>query len=259
MPWWMSRATASSHPTGRAGRRPDRGRHDWRAAELADETAEVDQVLRDPHPRPEDKDVAAAPSFGDIQDEVRRALDADVLVAHNAHVDRGVLQHHLGEWECPEIFDTLKLAKRLVPPQTSYKLGALVEEFSFADGLSADLSPHRATYDVLVAARGHRRRINSHRRVHRHHLHRPWRSIGWASSIDCANATPRSTSTMNGSSARSHQEATNSAAISSSCLRCSRACRCPGDSLGTTDIRLIHTSPQAHSAEKVQAQRDLEP
>jgi DNA polymerase III epsilon subunit-like protein len=80
-------------------------------------------------------------------------LDADVLVAHNAHVDVGVLRRHLGEWECPEVLDTLKLAKRLRPNRESYKLGALVEAFSLAEGLPDDLKPHRATYDVLVAAR----------------------------------------------------------------------------------------------------------
>jgi exodeoxyribonuclease X len=72
------------------------------------------------------QDVADAPLFAEIEDEVRRALDADVLVAHNAHIDVGAIQRHLGEWECPEVLDTLKLAKRLRPNLTSYKLGALV-------------------------------------------------------------------------------------------------------------------------------------
>lgn len=99
------------------------------------------------------EDVTSAPAFADIESEVRQALDADVLVAHNAHVDVGVLRRHLGEWECPEIFDTLKLAKRLLPDQASYKLGTLAAAFALAEGLPIDLSPHRATYDVLVTAR----------------------------------------------------------------------------------------------------------
>ncbi len=99
------------------------------------------------------QDVADAPSFAEVEDEVRRALDADVLVAHNAYVDVGVLQRHLGEWTCPEVLDTLKLAKRLRPNQSSYRLGALVEAFGLATGMPEGLSPHRATYDVLVAAR----------------------------------------------------------------------------------------------------------
>lgn len=99
------------------------------------------------------QDVAGAPSFAQVADQVRQALDADALVAHNAHVDVDVLQRHLDDWKCPEIFDTLKLARRLVPNQMSYKLGALTEGFKLAEGLPDGLNPHRATYDALVAAR----------------------------------------------------------------------------------------------------------
>jgi DNA polymerase III epsilon subunit-like protein len=98
-------------------------------------------------------DVAAAPAFAAIANQVRQALDADLLVAHNAHIDVAVVRRHLGDWQCPEVLDTLKLARRLLPGQDSYKLGALVSAFSLADGLPAGLSPHRATYDALVTAR----------------------------------------------------------------------------------------------------------
>ena len=97
--------------------------------------------------------LAAAPALADIESEVREALDADVLVAHNAHVDVGVLRRHLGGWECPEVLDTLKIARRLLPGQVSYKLAALVTAFSLADSLPSGLVPHRATFDALVTAR----------------------------------------------------------------------------------------------------------
>ena len=74
-------------------------------------------------------------------------------MAHNAHVDTGVLRRHLGGWQCAEVFDTLKLARRLFPGRESYKLGALVTAFALADCLPAGLTPHRATYDALVTAR----------------------------------------------------------------------------------------------------------
>jgi exodeoxyribonuclease X len=99
------------------------------------------------------KDVASAPAFADIKHEVRRALTDRVLVAHNAHVDIAVLRRELGGWESPEVLDTLKLAKRLLPGQPSYKLGALVKALSLDDGTPAGLKPHRAAYDVLVTAR----------------------------------------------------------------------------------------------------------
>lgn len=99
------------------------------------------------------KDVADCPSFEAITGNVLAALDADALVAHNAHVDLGVLSRKLPGWESPEVFDTLKLARRLVPGLGSYRLGSLVEAYSLAEGLPDDLNPHRATYDALVAAR----------------------------------------------------------------------------------------------------------
>lgn len=100
------------------------------------------------------KNVADAPVFADIKAEVVSTLDADAVVAHNAHVDLDVLGRKLGkEWSPPEVFDTLKLARRLLPGQGSYKLGALVDAFNLASGIGEELTPHRATYDVLVTAR----------------------------------------------------------------------------------------------------------
>lgn len=98
-------------------------------------------------------DVAEAPSFEDIADEVRASLDVPALVAHNAHVDIGVLKRHLAKWDEPEVFDTLKLAKRLLPDRSGYRLGMLVQALNLAEGLPDGLTPHRATYDALVTAR----------------------------------------------------------------------------------------------------------
>lgn len=99
------------------------------------------------------KDIADAPLFAAIKDEVLRALDADALVAHNAHVDVGVISRKLGDWDCPEVFDTLKLARRFLPDAGSYRLSTLADAFKLAEGLPEGLTPHRATYDALVAAR----------------------------------------------------------------------------------------------------------
>jgi DNA polymerase III epsilon subunit-like protein len=63
-------------------------------------------------------DVADQPPFAAVADDVREALAGSALIAHNAHVDTGVLQRELGDWQCPEVFDTLKLARRLLPSRT---------------------------------------------------------------------------------------------------------------------------------------------
>jgi exodeoxyribonuclease X len=98
-------------------------------------------------------DVASAPAFASIADEVRQALSGKVIVAHNASVDMGVLHHELGDWDCPEAFDTLRLARRLLPGQDNYRLGTLVRALSLDTGLAGTLKPHRAAYDALVTAR----------------------------------------------------------------------------------------------------------
>jgi exodeoxyribonuclease X len=98
-------------------------------------------------------DVADCPPITAVADEVLKALDAAALVAHTAHVDVDVLRRELGGWQPPEVFDTLRLARRLVPDLPNYKLGTLVERFKLAEGLSSELKPHRATYDALVTAR----------------------------------------------------------------------------------------------------------
>jgi exodeoxyribonuclease X len=97
--------------------------------------------------------VADAPVFADIQNEVLAVLAGAAVVGHNVHVDLAVLERELVGWERPEVFDTLKLARRLLPEANGYKLGALVEAFKLAEGLPEELVPHRATYDALVTAR----------------------------------------------------------------------------------------------------------
>lgn len=59
----------------------------------------------------------------------------------------------LEDWQPPEVFDTLRLARRLVPGLPGYRLGMLVEQFRLAGGLPDGLKPHRAMYDALVTAR----------------------------------------------------------------------------------------------------------
>lgn len=98
-------------------------------------------------------DVLAAPLFACVEADVLKALDASALIAHNAHIDVGVLQRKLGGWECPEVFDTLKLARRLMPGLGSYKLGTLVEKYQLASGLEGETQPHRAKYDAIVTAK----------------------------------------------------------------------------------------------------------
>jgi exodeoxyribonuclease X len=97
--------------------------------------------------------VANLPLFTSVKDDVLRALEADALIAHHAPVDVSVLQRKLPTWQPAEVFDTLRLSRRLMSGRSSYQLGSLVEAFNLAEGVPPALKPHRATYDALMAAR----------------------------------------------------------------------------------------------------------
>jgi DNA polymerase III epsilon subunit-like protein len=97
--------------------------------------------------------VEGAPVLADVEKEIRAALEDVAIVAHNAHVDLSVLRRSLPDWQPRDVFDTLRLARRLRPERLSYRLGSLVEAFNLADGLDPQLRPHRAAYDALVTAR----------------------------------------------------------------------------------------------------------
>jgi DNA polymerase III epsilon subunit-like protein len=99
------------------------------------------------------EELADADTFADVADVVRESLDADALVAHAAHVDVGLLRRKIGDWQCPEVFDTLKLARRLLPGRNSYRLGALAESLALVADLAERLKPHQAEYDATVCAR----------------------------------------------------------------------------------------------------------
>jgi len=97
--------------------------------------------------------VAAAPAFAELESEVRAHLDGAVLVAHNAGVDLGVLRRKMPDFAPSTVLDTLKLSRRLLPDQVSYRLGSLVGALRLDDGLASGLRAHRVDYDVLVTAR----------------------------------------------------------------------------------------------------------
>jgi DNA polymerase III epsilon subunit family exonuclease len=99
------------------------------------------------------QDVADAPSFSDVANEVVRFLGTRPLVAHNASVEVAVLSRHLEDrWTPGQIIDTLRLAREAWPGLKSYKLDALIQHL----GISVDDAVgvrHRAAYDVAVTAK----------------------------------------------------------------------------------------------------------
>jgi exodeoxyribonuclease X len=100
-----------------------------------------------------DEMVAAAPVWAEVAADVTARLHGAVLVAHNAGVDLSVLRRKLPGFTPDTVLDTLRLARRLLPGQPSYRLGSLVTALGLDGGTPPGLGPHRAGYDALVTAR----------------------------------------------------------------------------------------------------------
>lgn len=97
--------------------------------------------------------ITDAPVFAEREAEIRSLLGEAILVAHNAGVDLGVLKRKMPGFSPAGVLDTLKLSRRLLPGQPSYRLGPLVRALHLDESLPSGLQPHRVTYDVIVTAR----------------------------------------------------------------------------------------------------------
>jgi DNA polymerase III epsilon subunit-like protein len=98
-------------------------------------------------------DVAGKPLWTEIADEVSALLRDRIIVAHNASVERAVLQAHLPEWRVPVVIDTLRLAKHVWPGRPDgYGLDALITHggWTAPPGLGVR---HRAAFDAWMTAR----------------------------------------------------------------------------------------------------------
>lgn len=99
------------------------------------------------------EDVREAPVFAGLAAGLRARLEGSVLVAHNAGVDLGILKRKLPGFVPADVLDTLKLSRRLLPGQPSYRLGSLVTALNLGGDIPPGLRPHRAAYDALATAR----------------------------------------------------------------------------------------------------------
>lgn len=101
-------------------------------------------------------DVADAPQWADIAQEITAAITGRVLVAHNASVERRVLQAHLPDWRPPLVLDTLRLAKAVWPDLPGgYALDRLIAHADLAapsDDIGQPARRHRAAYDTWMTA-----------------------------------------------------------------------------------------------------------
>lgn len=100
------------------------------------------------------EDVADAPSFDEIADDVLIWIEDAAIVGHNVKVDLEALRRVLPGWGPKAAIDTLKLAKAVKPGLPSYGLSNLSETLGLQPGWNDDYrtGAHSAPYDVAMTA-----------------------------------------------------------------------------------------------------------
>ena len=101
-----------------------------------------------------DEDVASAPNFGDVEDDLQMLLDDATLIGHNARGDVRALKRKMPDWSPRRTLDTMQLAKRLKPGLSSYGLQNLLAALDIKTATQSDRGgrPHSALFDACATA-----------------------------------------------------------------------------------------------------------
>lgn len=94
-------------------------------------------------------EVAAYPAWHAVSSDVRRELDGRVAIGHHVGVDARLIRRAEPEWKPLALIDTIALARKAVPGEPSYALGALAKRILPGGG---EWKRHRAEGDALVTA-----------------------------------------------------------------------------------------------------------
>ena len=101
-----------------------------------------------------DEDVSDAPDLEDIADDVLMWLEDKPIIGHNVKVEVELLKEAFKEWQPVAAYDTLKLARRLLPFEEKHGLEHLGSKL----GLSASAADvtggeaHSAPFDAVLSA-----------------------------------------------------------------------------------------------------------
>lgn len=101
------------------------------------------------------EDVANAPPFDDVVDDILLWLEETPIVGHNVRVELEALSKVLPGWKPAAAYDTLKVARRLLPNQEKFGLERLGETLGLKDAASQAVgggAAHSAPYDAAMSA-----------------------------------------------------------------------------------------------------------
>ena len=101
-----------------------------------------------------DEDVVDAPDIEDVTDDVLMWLEDKAIVGHNVKVEVDILSQALEGWEPTAAYDTLKIARRLLPAEEKHGLEYLGSKLGLsprAEKITGGNS-HSAPFDAVLSA-----------------------------------------------------------------------------------------------------------
>ncbi|ATY32542.1 3'-5' exonuclease [Sphingomonas psychrotolerans] len=101
-----------------------------------------------------DRDVADAPDLEDVADDILVWLEGAPIVGHNVRVELEVLGRALDEWSPASAYDTLKLARAMLPDAPKHGLEALGARLGLDVQAASETgsTAHSALYDATLSA-----------------------------------------------------------------------------------------------------------
>jgi len=100
-----------------------------------------------------ERDVENAPEWEDVADDVLMWIEDTPIVGHNVRIEYDLLSKMFEDWCPPAAFDTLRLARKLLPAQEKYgleRLGVALNLHQAAQSATG-AAPHSALYDATLA------------------------------------------------------------------------------------------------------------
>ena len=101
-----------------------------------------------------ERDVADAPEIEDVADDVLEWLEDAPIVGHNVRVELETIGRAIPDWAPAAAYDTLRIARRLLPDEAKHGLEHLGTALGLADAARAATggASHSAPYDAALSA-----------------------------------------------------------------------------------------------------------
>lgn len=101
-----------------------------------------------------DRDVAEAPRLENVADDILMWLEDVPIVGHNVRIELEVLDRALYGWSPKAAYDTLKLARVMLPNAPTHRLEALGVQLGLDTQTASETNStaHSALYDATLAA-----------------------------------------------------------------------------------------------------------